>query len=1413
MKDFQKIISFFMVTLIFVLSSYRSEALIFQSVASGNFNTLIWNQAGLYPTTGDTVVINTGTTVTINGFNTDVLGSVTINSGGNLTIANNAVAQLVFAGDLVVSGTLINNGRINMTVPGNFVLGNGAVYDHNPKINIAVDENVFENGVENFSPTSTLIIRKWASTALPLAGPTRVTSDIGNLVTSVTGTTWEQRGQFSPNRIKGSLLVTDGVLRMDDGSGATTVLTLNDVTLRGNSAIIFQEGNNRNLTLTMGNFTDSSVLVNQPTIIMNMSLGTLNLTVNGNFITRHDFIAVFDSTFPIRSASVTANIMGDLLIQGSGNKFDFCKQVNAPLTLTVGGNTKIANNPNYVRFVDSGNGFLNYTTGDLNISAGLKNIFLGGNDLLDASNNPLYPLPTGYATVNVLNDFNLSGVTNTTILLSPGNVARTKLIVGHDLNSSSASVNFVVANNIGIVNIEIGSNLFLNGGSMNVQANASSNAIDSIAVTRSFIFNSTNPANFFRGNSGAGNTFIRVLGDFNLMNSGTAANQGVCGTYLNNGNLEFYVAGNFNQSAGAFYGIQDGTGRNTFTVDGTLNQSGGFFKGTHATNIFTAGKSIFTLGGFSFSGGNYIQYNAANDSVICTVNGDFNVNYTAVTNLVSFIPYLHPVYSNTSPLKLTVTGDMYFGGANGTFYSSVTQGNELISIGANLTFDNGNNSFNNYPSAVITTTHNVNITVGGNLTCNNGINNFSAGRGDLAGTINGDLIISGGTLSLKSNSAYNPIIINVLGGFNMTNGNFFYTNNATIPPITTTVTINSDDDNTGDFVHSGGTINFVNNTLNPTVQSLTIKSPNVLLGPSGTIKRNGAGTIASRGALDFARTGTTLFTRLNGHTVDHTVLTVVNGTTLEVISGDVQLTSYVEEFAGQTLPMLYVSSGATFTLRNNSSVYTTGNFLKSTVQGASGSRIRIQHTNGFYSGFSSAAINSSGNMGFLLSSSSTVEYFGDDNQIITGIGMGNAVGGNQKYGVLEINFGGDPNTEYVYPTSNGTVNVRNQLKLTAGQLRLDDDNDPTNGGRTIIIENSPNTSITRVAGYIRAETYDGASNVKWMFAADNTPHIFPFGLDPTTYIPLTVTSTGGNAGFITASTFKTSPANLPYPPGVGHVNSVATGADNSADCVDRFWKINQSGTSTTFNAVFSAPVAEFPAIAGPYKAQHYNYVGGFWDNPFQGAQAYASAGPIRTVTATGVSVTNDWWVLVNQNTPLPVELLSFDANCVKNHHQIKWTTASELNNDFFTLEKSADGTEFTLFRKIEGSGTVNDSKNYEVSTDDGIAAYYRLRQYDFNGTMHDLKTIYAPSCQNDEFKLLSVNQVEDIVNAIVSSPDNIKAEITLFDLKGALIFKEEVSLSTGVNSVRLPINLAKGLYYFQIINDNQVTQGRKFLVN
>jgi hypothetical protein len=1418
MKDFQKKVFLLFTTIFFIFQTQSSKALIFQSIASGAFTAgTSWNQGALFPQAGDTIIVQNGHTITLSGYNTEILGSVTIQAGGNLTIANAAVASLNFSGDLVVYGTLINNGRLDMVAPGNFVLGNGAVYDHNPRINISADESVFENGVENFFPASTLIIRKWASAALPLIGPTRVNGNggnIGNLITSVTGTPWEQRGRFSPDKIKGNLTVLDGILRMDDGSGATSILTLNNVTIRGNSAIIFQEGNNRNLTLTTGSFTDSSTLTTQATIIMNQSLGTLNLTVNGNFITTHDFIAVYDSTFPVRSATANVTINGNLMIQGTGNKFDFCKQVHAPLTLNVTGNTMIQGNPAYVRFVDSGTGFLNFSTTNLIVSGGLKNVLLGGNEFLDASNNPLFPLPTNYATVNITDDFQVSGNSNTTIMLATGNVNKTKLLVGKDYNSSATTAIVTVAKSIGPVTVSVGRNMLLNGGTLDVQSNNSSNAIDSVLITQNFTFNSTLATNYFRANSGAGNTVVQTNGDFSIINSGTATTQGVCGTYLNNGSLDFLVGGDFTINNGAFYGIQDGTGLNTFVVNGSFNQTGGFFKGTHSPNIITSGKSKFTLGAFNFTGGNFIQYNAANDSVICKVNGNFNVNYNTVSDFVSFIPYVHPVYSNTSPLSLTVTGSMTFGGANGTFYSSVSQGNELISITSNLTFNNGNNSFNLFPNSVINTSHSVNITIGGDLSCNNGINYLSAGRGDLTGTVNGNMNVTGGTISLKGNAADNPVNFNVKGGYNQSNGFFYFHNNTTVPPITTNVYINSDDDNNGNFVQSGGTINVVNNMLNSNDMKLIIKSPNYTIGPGGVIMRNGAGTTNARGTIEFARTGTTLFTRVAGHNLSHAVINILGGTTVEVISGDVQISSYVEEFVGHNLPMLDIKANGTLTLRNNSQVYTTGNNPKCLVVVNSNARLRLQHINGLYSGFSAAALNSSGNMNYILFASSTIEYFGDDNQSVTGIGMGTATTGNQKYGILEINFGGDPATEYVYPTINGTVNVRNQLKLTAGQLRLDDDNNPATGGRGIIIENNANTGITRTAGYIRAETYDGSSIVKWMFGANTTAHVFPFGIDASTYIPVTITSTSGTAGDVSVSTYKTSPANLPLPPAVGHVNSVATGNDNSAECVDRFWKINRSGTSTAFNVIFSAPVAEFPASAGPYKAQHYNYVGGFWDNPFQGAQSYVSAGVVRTVTANALTTMNDWWVLVNQNVPLPVELLSFNVTCSNKKHLITWTTASELNNDYFTIEKSYNGHDFTSWKKVKGNGTTTSPINYEVVNDESaIATYYRLKQFDFDGKMSELKTVYTSSCSNDGFKLLTVNQSDEYINSVITSPENGTVEFSVFDMKGSLIYQSQQTVSSGISTVKLPSNLSKGLYYLQAVNENHISEGRKFVVN
>ena len=87
-------------------------------------------------------------------------------------------------------------------------------------------------------------------------------------------------------------------------------------------------------------------------------------------------------------------------------------------------------------------------------------------------------------------------------------------------------------------------------------------------------------------------------------------------------------------------------------------------------------------------------------------------------------------------------------------------------------------------------------------------------------------------------------------------------------------------------------------------------------------------------------------------------------------------------------------------------------------------------------------------------------------------------------------------------------------------------------------------------------------------------------------------------------------------------------------------------------------------------------------------------------------------------TPLPIELVHFS---VKKMHrgqvQLSWQTASEINNDFFTVERSSDGINWEEITTVDGAGNSTSTLTYsEVDNHpyDGVS-YYRLKQTDFNG--------------------------------------------------------------------------------------------------
>lgn len=103
-----------------------------------------------------------------------------------------------------------------------------------------------------------------------------------------------------------------------------------------------------------------------------------------------------------------------------------------------------------------------------------------------------------------------------------------------------------------------------------------------------------------------------------------------------------------------------------------------------------------------------------------------------------------------------------------------------------------------------------------------------------------------------------------------------------------------------------------------------------------------------------------------------------------------------------------------------------------------------------------------------------------------------------------------------------------------------------------------------------------------------------------------------------------------------------------------------------------------------------------------------------------------------KNQILPIELVYFTADEIGGGVRFAWETASELNNDYFTIEYSIDAVEFTELTTIEGAGTTTEPKYYrytDFSSNCGIV-YYRLKQTDFDGKYSYSKIVSVTFAEN-----------------------------------------------------------------------------------
>ncbi|MBL4577518.1 MAG: hypothetical protein JKX74_03540, partial [Flavobacteriales bacterium] len=307
-------------------------------------------------------------------------------------------------------------------------------------------------------------------------------------------------------------------------------------------------------------------------------------------------------------------------------------------------------------------------------------------------------------------------------------------------------------------------------------------------------------------------------------------------------------------------------------------------------------------------------------------------------------------------------------------------------------------------------------------------------------------------------------------------------------------------------------------------------------------------------------------------------------------------------------------------------------------------------------------------------------------------------------------------------TQNLPVTVSNVFALTDGEFILN--------SNTATVTSAATTAITRTDGYVVSETDVATNNsiLQWNIGSTTGDHIFPFGTAAGDYIPVTFNNQGNTSGDVSISTRPTAADdNLPWTTGVTDMGGTGT---NITSAADRWWEIScvtnpvVGGADVTFSYV-GAENATTTGATDTRAVQH--WTGSFWNDGKGGANGTettsGNAGVTTGIGAVAVTGLTEFspFIVVRSGSPLvlPINLLYFDAEYNKDEKvvDLTWVTASETNNDFFTIERSANGIDFESIETVAGAGNSNSTLYYgTVDPDHGLGViYYRLKQTDYDG--------------------------------------------------------------------------------------------------
>jgi hypothetical protein len=803
------------------------------------------------------------------------------------------------------------------------------------------------------------------------------------------------------------------------------------------------------------------------------------------------------------------------------------------------------------------------------------------------------------------------------------------------------------------------------------------------------------------------------------------------------------VSGSVNVSSGTLIVSESDYSGVTFNITLDLNISGtGVFR---ATSNGSASPAINIGRNLAITAGVFRGLNSGSGSPIISVNQD--VVCSGGTLIVS------NTGATGTPI-LNISRDLLMAG--GTFYAAyLSASNTIVNITRNLTVSSGNIVPTQGSGSPI-------YTIGGHLTVSGGTFWGSNQSGSPTFNISGNIAISGNGVFRGTSHSGSPIY-NVAGSLSVSGGStVFY---GTTTDVTGIPTFNVQ-----------GSVDLSTGTVGATDGAPTSTTPVCLFNLTGTSSNN-----------------LSLKTGLSHNAGCPWSWTVSSGRTVTLLS-DI-------EIGGTASSCVFTNNG---TLVMGTYIFPAVTTAVASFVNASGSILKTGHLSGLSTTAATGAIQTSGTDVFSSLASyvfngvgaqvtgnwassttptaNTVVNLTSDNA--AGVTFSNASSltitgdftvssGTFTIATYDLNVKGNFSNSGTYTQSSGTVvmngasaqTISGSSTTTFNNLQIAN----TSGDVSLLVSANVNSTLTMTSGDLTIATTKSltildvvdpgiaggsissmiitpgtASLVKNY--SSTTPVTFPLG-DGSIYKPLTITPSASTASNITTRYARSPYSDLTVTGGLHHVST------------SEYWTVIQS---VNLNSIVQLAWVINDGVSDYASLQVTKYNGADWQGIVSTPSGSNTAGNLPTSASTTIGTSTSYFTIGTTTSVniLPIQLISFVGTQLGLGNELEWITNTEINNDYFTIEKSTDGINFYKINTIKGAGESFQFLTYTM-TDfnvEPVINYYRLSQADFNGN--------STYCD-----LISVDNRREVKNKTIVSRMNILGQAVNEDYNGIVIIR------------------------------------------